>query len=152
MQYKTFIIPVQSSAKEEEELNAFLRSNKIITVSKEFLAAERIWCFLVEYVEDNSSVKSTGKVDYMKILSAEDFAVFSKLRTLRRDLSQKEKIPAYAVFTDEQLYKITKENPKSIQDLQKINGIGQSKAEKYGVAFIKLLTENPNGNNEDFVF
>lgn len=139
MQYKSFIINTGDSQIAEEQLNAFLRSHRIITIQKEFVESKCSWFFLVEYAEDFAETKTTRKIDYMKILSQEDFAVFSKLRELRKKIAVEEKIPAYAVFTDEQLSHIAREKPDTIQKLQTINGIGSSKAEKYGAAFIKIV-------------
>jgi len=145
MQYKTFSLAAGSSELAEENLNAFLRSNKIISVSKEFVSAEKCWCFLVEYIAESTSQKISSKIDYMKVLSQEDFAIFSKLRELRKKLATEEKIPAYAVFTDEQLSRIVLEKPSDIQKMQKISGIGEMKAQKYGSAFLKILNpSNPN--------
>ena len=149
MQYKTFFLPIFGSEQAEMQLNSFLRTNRIITVQKEFLQNERGWCFLVEYTNDADSTKATGKVDYMKILSQEDFAIFSKLRELRKTIAAQEQIPAYAVFTDEQLSHIAREKPDTLQKLQKINGIGSAKAEKYGNIFIKLLVEKSEISNKN---
>ena len=120
-------------------MNAFLAGHRIICIQKEFCAAECSWCFLIEYAEDTFGKSAATKTDYMQILSKEEFAVFSKLRELRKKFSIEEKIPAYAVFTDEQLFQLVKTNPQSVAQMQKINGIGQSKAQKYGEAFLERL-------------
>lgn len=72
---------------------------------KVFVAGETpAWCVFVEFVQQaESSVKSAGKVDYMKILSQEEFSVFSKLRELRKAVAAKDGVPLFVVFTDEQL-------------------------------------------------
>ena len=119
MQYKTFSLPAGSSELAEENLNAFLRSHKIVSMCKEFCAANKCWCFLIEYIAESASVKSSAKIDYMKILSQEDFAVFSKLREIRKKFATEEKIPAYAVFTDEQLNQMIQKKPATVQDFQK---------------------------------
>lgn len=143
MQYKTFFIPASGNEQSEEQLNIFLRANKIISINREFISAQTpAWCFLVEYIEGNvpqKTSKSTQKIDYMNILSHEEFSIFSKLRTIRKENAEKEKIPAYAVFTDEQLYKIVKAMPKSEKEMEKIEGIGPAKTEKYGSQIITVL-------------
>lgn len=150
MQYKTFSIPATSSDSAEEQLNAFLRSNKIISVQKEFISSPcQMWCFLVEYMAENALQKTGGKIDYMKILSQEDFALFSKLREIRKKIAAEEKLPAYAVFTDEQLANLVKTKPETIESMQKINGIGSMKAEKYGAEFLKALAPSQNSKQND---
>ena len=139
MLYKSFKIPCGECGQAEQKLNAFLAGHRIICIQKEFCAAECSWCFLIEYAEDTFGKSAATKTDYMQILSKEEFAVFSKLRELRKKFSIEEKIPAYAVFTDEQLFQLVKTNPQSVAQMQKINGIGQSKAQKYGEAFLERL-------------
>ena len=146
MQYKTFFIPASGNEQSEEQLNVFLRANKIISINREFINQQTpAWCFLVEYIEGSctqSTQKSSKKIDYMTILSNEEFSIFSKLRTLRKQNAEKEKIPAYAVFTDEQLYKIVKAMPKSEKEMEKIEGIGPAKTEKYGSQIINALSSS----------
>ena len=42
----------------------------------------------------------------MKVLTPEEFAFFSKLRELRKELAAKDGVPPFVVFTDEQLSSI----------------------------------------------
>lgn len=140
-------------------MNAFLSSHRIISAQKEFCQAECSWCFLLEYADDSFAAKNGGKVGYMKILSQEEFSVFSKLRELRKKFAAEEKIPVYAVFTDEQLSQIVKAKPADIQQMQKISGIGSSKAQKYGAAFLAALNgriadcgENSTAQDEADIF
>ena len=146
MQFKTFMLPASGSEQTEETLNVFLRTHRIVSVRSEFVSGETpAWCILVEYVQQNESdSKSSGKVDYMKILSPEEFALFSKLRNLRKELAAKDGVPPFVVFTDEQLASIVKQNPTDLGKLTAIQGIGQAKAEKYGNAVFKVL----QGRNE----
>lgn len=144
MYYKTFTINALAQNNAEDDLNKFLSSHRIITIQKEFVPEDKSWYFLVEYTDEGAALKtSSGKIDYMKVLSQEDFAIFSKLRELRKKIALEEKIPAYAVFTDEQLSRIAKEKPESISKMQNINGIGESKTNKYGKAFLSLINPGP---------
>ncbi|MBR1640675.1 MAG: HRDC domain-containing protein [Treponema sp.] len=143
MQFKTFMLPASGSEQTEENLNVFLRTHRIVSVRSEFVSGETpAWCILVEYVQQNESdSKSSGKVDYMKILSPDEFALFSKLRNLRKELAAKDGVPPFVVFTDEQLASIIKQNPTDLGKLSAIQGIGQTKAEKYGNAVLKAIQE-----------
>ena len=94
----------------------------------------------MEYVQQNENdSKSSGKVDYMKVLSPDEFAVFSRLRNLRKELAAKDGVPPFVVFTDEQLASIIRQNPTDLGKLTAVQGIGQAKAEKYGNAVLKIL-------------
>ena len=75
----------------------------------------------------------------MKVLAPEEFAVFSKLRELRKELASKDGVPPFVVFTDEQLASIVKQKPENLGKLTAIQGIGQAKAEKYGKQILEAL-------------
>ena len=52
MQVKTFILPVLSSERNEEDLNKFLRSHRVLQMERHFCAENGgFWAVLVEYVE-----------------------------------------------------------------------------------------------------
>ena len=143
MQFKTFMLPASGSEQTEESLNLFLRSHRIVSVRQEFVQGETpAWCILVEFLPSESPSPSggkQGKVDYMKVLPAEEFAVFSKLREMRKDLAQKDGVPPFVVFTDEQLAAIVKARPRDRAALAAVPGVA-SKAEKYGDAVLSLLS------------
>jgi superfamily II DNA helicase RecQ len=104
--------------------------------------AECFWTFCVEYLDvPVSGGAATGlpKVDYKALLRPEQFARFSALRNLRKELADKEAVPPYAVFTNEQLAEMVKLTTPTKEDIQAIPGIGQAKMQKYGDAFLELL-------------
>ena len=140
------MLHASGSEQTEENLNVFLRTHRIVSVRTEFVTGETpAWCVLVEFVQQSESLaKSSGKIDYMKVLTPEEFAVFSKLRDLRKELASKDGVPPFVVFTDEQLSLIVKQKPENLGKLTAIQGIGQAKAEKYGEAVLKIL----KGQNE----
>ena len=143
MQFKTFMLPASGAEQTEETLNVFLRTHRIVSVRSEFVSGETpAWCVLVEYVQQNEQVsKPGGKIDYMKVLTPVEFAVFSKLRELRKEFASKDGVPPFVVFTDEQLASIVKQKPLDLGKLTAIQGIGQAKAEKYGEAVLKIIRE-----------
>jgi superfamily II DNA helicase RecQ len=72
-------------------------------------------------------------------LPSEEFAVFSRLRDLRKELAQTEAVPIYALFTNEQLAQMVQHRCHSKSDLAQIEGIGESKIEKYAERLLPLL-------------
>jgi superfamily II DNA helicase RecQ len=149
MQYRVFTVPVTGSPELEEDLNHFLRSHKVITVQKavETIGGSPCWCFCVEFIEggvSSGNQKFSGrskKVDYKEVLSEDDFAVFARLREKRKELAGNEAIPVYAICTNEQLAAIATKRPVSLTELKEIEGIGEAKAEKYGLALLEILDE-----------
>jgi superfamily II DNA helicase RecQ len=127
----------------EAELNAFLRSHRVLKVDREMVQRDSApcWAVSVEYMDGAAAVGPGGcgsqrtddkKVDYKAVLSEGDFAVFSLLRDLRKTLAEAEGVPVYAIFTNEQLAKFAQSRAQSQADLQKVDGVGEAKIEKYG--------------------
>ena len=65
--------------------------------------------------------------------------MFAELRKLRKEISDSQGIPAYAVFTNEQLAKMVTENITSKAEMLKVNGVGQSRIEKYAESFLAIV-------------
>lgn len=153
MQIKIFTIPTNYEDRELEEMNHFLRANKIADVRKEFFGSVDggYWTFCVTYLPDatmrnlpqTQNFGKKEKIDYKNVLDEASFERFTQMRTVRKQIAENEAIPPYAVFTDAELAEIAKfENP-TLQDLAKVDGIGKRKLEKYGVAFCntEMMTE-----------
>jgi hypothetical protein len=57
MPFKFFIVPIQDSGNAEAELNAFLRSKKILSVDRRWVeeGASSFWSFCVDFLEPSGS-------------------------------------------------------------------------------------------------
>src|SRR3989304_10088219 len=125
MQFKLFSIPATGDSEAEEELNRFLRSHRAVSVQKELVQSGQTacWYFCVEYLLNSPLPEGKGggrpRVDYKEILSADDFAVFVRLREARKQLAGKEAIPVYAVCTNEHLAQMAKGRASSMAGLKK---------------------------------
>ncbi len=148
MQLKFFRIPTGDSGEFADELNAFLRAHRILMVHRELVTAPggAWWAICVEYLPAGTSGAgssgngtSKGKIDYRDKLSAEDFAVFSALRDLRKELAERDGVPVYAVFTNEQIAEMVTTKANSLAALRKIDGVGDARIEKYGERFVTAL-------------
>jgi hypothetical protein len=79
MQLKLFILPVKNLDAAEAEMNAFLRSHRVLEVKKELVAEgeNSFWTFCVEYLEfapgatGGNSLSGRPKVDYKELLKPE---------------------------------------------------------------------------------
>jgi superfamily II DNA helicase RecQ len=140
--FTTFFISAFGESTVSDDLNRFLKAYRIIDVEKKFIDSERGtgWAVLVEYAQDSKQASSSGpKVDYQAILSEQEFAFFSYLRDLRKSMAEKQAVPVYAIFTNEQLSQMVKKTPKTIQELMQIPGIGEAKAKQYGDVFLQAI-------------
>lgn len=148
MQLKFFTFSVLDNTNEEETLNKFLRSVKVLEIKRDIVTESgcNYWCICILYLpnqNNNDSIISTSKtkVDYRDLLSESDFKKFCELRKLRKQIADSDAVPAFAVFTDYELSEIAKLDMVSEAALMKVNGIGNKKIEKYGKKFCQLINE-----------
>lgn len=141
MQVATFnVAPGDSRAL--EELNRFLRGHRVLTLDRQ--GHEGAWSFCVTYQPPLGDQGSgpVAKVDYKAVLDEKTFALFSKLREVRKALAEKENLPPYAVFTNEQLAEVAKARCTTLGELGKIDGIGPARLEKYGPGVLAAINDH----------
>ncbi len=150
MQFKIFTIPIGDSGAATEELNRFLRGQKVLEVEKHFMHNDQgaTWCFCVKYIEATiagTTSNSVGvKPDYKLLLDEAAFAVFSKLREARKKIATDDGLPAFAVFTDEELSNIARLAEHTPAAMRGIKGIGEKKVERYAERLLAVLNpQNP---------
>jgi ATP-dependent DNA helicase RecQ len=68
-------------------------------------------------------------------------SLFETLRKLRYEISKKEEVPAYVIFSDAALRQMETNRPMSEEELITIDGVGKVKLEKYGQPFINAIIE-----------
>lgn len=131
-------IPVFDGSAAEAELNRFLASHRVVAIDRQLVAdgPRSAWAVCVSYV-DGAATATTGEraadagkkkpIDYRDLLSTEE----------------KDGVPAYAVFTNEQLAAMVKERIQSAADLARLENIGKARVEKYGAPFLNILREPP---------
>ena len=147
MQIKYFAIPASDPRESEIELNAFLRSHRVLTVRNELVTSQGqapFWAVAVEFLESGpkpSGKASLPKVDYKEVLSEAEFEVYRRLRDLRKQVAEAEGRPVYNVFSNEQLAKMVQQKVDSKAGLLKIEGVGEGKVERYGEQFLAALKE-----------
>jgi superfamily II DNA helicase RecQ len=146
MPFEFIQIPANGQGSAKEELNKLLRGGRIASVRKEFVAngEDSFWAFCIEYLDgalgaDKGRGAVGPKIDYKEVLSADDFAVFSKLRDLRKTLAEKEAIPAYSIFTNEQLAAMVTGKVDSLTAMGTIPGVGAARLDKYGTTFLAVM-------------
>lgn len=73
--------------------------------------------------------RSAGEIDYDQVL-------FDKLRALRKTFADAMGVPPYVVFSDATLAEMAADKPTDKAALLQVNGVGATKLEKYGEAFL----------------
>ncbi|SIQ24672.1 ATP-dependent DNA helicase RecQ [Rhizobium sp. RU20A] len=72
-------------------------------------------------------------------LGGEEAVLFEALRKLRAQIAKEANVPPYVVFPDTTLIGLAKARPHSLDAMLDISGIGQSKLERYGAAFLEVI-------------
>lgn len=79
--------------------------------------------------------------------AAGDEALYVQLKSLRRSIATREKIPAYAIFEDTSLKDMTLQYPCTVEELSHCSGVGIAKAQKHGGPFIELIKKYVEDND-----
>ncbi len=144
MQIKIFNIPVTYGESEfTDELNAFLRSRRVISLDSELIKSGGMayWSFKIGYLDGPPERDRQSRVDYREVLDAETFSRFAAMREIRKKIAREEAIPAYVVFSDEELSELAKISPLTISAMKSVKGIGDKKVERYGRHFVTTAAE-----------
>lgn len=96
---------------------------------------EKVFCRMKiekeEYSKERNSV-ITKVADGDEIL-------FKKLRTLRKEIADREHKPAFMIFSDATLRLMTAKKPRDYSELRTIQGVGEKKLEAFGDAFLEVI-------------
>ena len=79
--------------------------------------------------------------------AAGDEALYVQLKSLRRSIATREKLPAYVIFEDTSLKDMTLQYPCTIEELAHCSGVGIAKAQKHGAPFIELIKQYVDDND-----
>ncbi len=74
------------------------------------------------------------------LVSEEDAPLLSALKARRRAFAEAAKLPAYIVFNDRTLIEMAETRPATLDDMARISGVGAKKLERYGAAFLEVIT------------
>ncbi len=125
-----------------DEVNRFLRGHRVLSVDRVF--EQGAWHFCVCHLASlGSAVVPVGsKVDYRQILDAPTFALFSRLREMRKSVAEREHLPPYAVMTNEQLAEVSRRRPATLAGVREVAGLGEARVEKYGALILEVVSRH----------
>jgi ATP-dependent DNA helicase RecQ len=83
--------------------------------------------------------KRAAQAERRSVLSGSDDALFEALRAERTAIARSLSVPPYVVFPDTTLIAFATERPRTHKELLGISGVGQSKLERYGDAFLEVI-------------
>lgn len=70
-----------------------------------------------------------------------DDTLFERLRALRKEISQRERVPPYIIFADSTLRQMCEDCPPDMRSMLRVKGVGEAKFAKYGAQFLKIINE-----------
>lgn len=145
----TFGIGTEHSKKEWQSFIRQLVARNFLRVDIDNYGALQITddggCFLkekgtIDLRLDVKIAKSSLKAKAAIALENEaDQELYEKLRSLRLSIAKENNIPPYVVFHDKTLVDMAVKRPSNLDELSAVHGVGQSKLEKYGAAFLDVL-------------
>ncbi len=104
-----------------------------------------------DYDEDMESAATAAP----SAANSGDPALFAILKDLRKQIARKHNLPPFVIFQDPSLSDMSIQYPITLEELQKIQGVGQGKARRYGKEVVELIKkyveENDIERPEDFV-
>jgi ATP-dependent DNA helicase RecQ len=78
---------------------------------------------------------------------AYDEALFNSLKVLRKKIGKEKDLPPYVIFQDPSLEEMATTYPMSLEALSHINGVGMSKAIKFGKPFLDIIKKYVEDND-----
>jgi ATP-dependent DNA helicase RecQ len=113
-------------------LSGILRINES---ARAVLKAERVVHLAVPKLSVDTSKRN--KAEPVNI----DRQLFAKLKHLRKQIAEEENVPAFVIFSDATLADMTDKMPTDKNQFIAVTGVGQTKLERYGGAFIRLIED-----------
>ena len=85
--------------------------------------------------------KSKGRADRPTEFpdTPENNELWESLRAKRLEIAQSSSVPPYVIFHDSTLIDIVVRRPRTVADLLEVSGVGDTKVERYGEAFLKVV-------------
>ncbi len=68
--------------------------------------------------------------------------LFDALRSVRRRLAEEENVPAFVVFSDATLRDMCRLQPRNLDEMAEVKGVGEQKLRRYGEEFLAVIAEN----------
>jgi ATP-dependent DNA helicase RecQ len=96
---------------------------------------------------DNLKHEDEEESEEVMVATAYDEKLFEMLKSLRKQVAKHRGVPPYVVFQDPSLEEMATTYPCTIDELQKINGVGQGKAVKFGPEFVDMIADYVEEND-----
>jgi ATP-dependent DNA helicase RecQ len=79
---------------------------------------------------------------------ASNNTLWEALRACRKKIAEENNVPPFVVFHDATLSEMMERQPVNNQQFLQLNGVGESKLEKYAAAFIAVISDHVNNEKQ----
>ena len=126
MKIKIFSLPAMGDEVVEDAFNLFIAQHRIVQVDSHL-------------INKPPARSKSSRIDYREILSTDQFRDYAALREWRKSVAEREGVPVFGVFSNEQMSQIVQLSELTLAALASIDGIGQVKCERYASEVFALL-------------
>ncbi|HFC9090795.1 TPA: DNA helicase RecQ [Enterococcus faecium] len=141
----TYGLMKNQSQKETMQLIEYLISNGyLLTINGEYPVL-KVTERGIQVLKGQEFVYRKEPKKVQQLSDEETDTLFEVLRELRTDLASEAGVPPYVVFSDSTLKEMSRIRPSSRLEMLQIKGVGQSKLDKYGEAFLSRI-KNADSN------
>lgn len=161
MQYKIFSIPILNGEEEQENLNKFLRSVRVVESRKELVTIDAgcFWTFCVSFLpigktsteEPKNTREDTARKreQLLATMSDEEKERFEAMSAARTILSNEEALPAFRIFTNKELAFVAKAGYAVLERDDVPPEVEKSHWKYYARRLWKLLNTTNAGSPEE---
>ena len=155
MQIKVFTIPLSGAEVSEAEVNAFLRGHRVLQIDRHFAAeGGGYWTLFVEYMEGDPSdkVPPANRRDHRDVtvtLTEEQKARFERMKAIRRTIAARASLPAYLVFTNEELALLAQLPVVNEETTKHVKGIAPKRLGDFAKYFYDLADDGEASGQPD---
>lgn len=115
-----------------------------VLIADEYLYLTESQFPLVKLLEKSLKVLKGEEKVFHKVQKAKkkvsvENSLFSLLKAVRKDISERESVPPYIIFTDAALREMSEKLPRNDEEFLGIKGVGESKLRKYGGEFMEAI-------------
>jgi ATP-dependent DNA helicase RecQ len=109
----------------------------------------RLWRGSVQYRVETRHRGSRGKLRSAQGAAADteglDASLLAALKALRLRLAKERQVPAYVIFSDRTLIDMAARQPRDLDALAEVNGVGAAKLREFGEIFLGAIAGHQTG-------
>ncbi len=129
--------------------NAEFPTVGITEKAMDFMNEEQILTMkIVKDIEDSAAEQSHYKSKKSTVYKEVDGGLFEALRQLRSEISIRQGVPAFIIFSDATLRSMCQLRPTTENQFLGVSGVGEVKMTRYGKAFIDVIIDYENNKRQ----